>query len=373
MKVVCPKSVLLDALGVASSIVTSRSTLPILANVLIECGDKEISLTTTDLEIGLMIKIEATVEEKGCITIPAKNLLDKVRELPEDDVTLYTEESKVHIDCQRYSSTIMGIMKEEFPNPPEVDEKSFVKLPAKALHRMVSKTIISVSTESTRYSLNGILYEIKGSMLKLVATDGRRLSLIKGQIENLESYSKSMIIPSKANNELLKVLSGADDDTEVTIRLGDNFVAFICGAAVLTTRLVDGQFPDYEKVIPNSFEKRLKAPNDEIIKVTRRIAISSNEKRSSVKYSINTGSLTVSANDAERSDFAVEELPVEYEGKTIETAYNSRYLIEILKAVDSKDVVFEMNESVTPAMIRGADEDEYFSILMPMTLEEMSQ
>lgn len=356
---------LLDGLDTISSVVSSRPTLPILGNVLLDVKKKEIVLTATDLEVGIILRVEAQVRSEGKLTIPAKKLLEVVREMPGEDIHVESDTAaRLLIRSGSAEIKLLGLPPDEFPQLPEVKKEAEVKVGSQLLARMIRKTLYSVSSDETRYVLNGAYLVWEKGELKMVTTDGRRLAYIRQPLEGTGGKGEA-IVPTKALQELTKLISQRDD--EVTIVLGEGYAKFSVGTAMLTTRLIDGSFPDYEQVVPHSQDKKVVIEADAFLSAVKRAALIAADRSSSVRIDVKKGGLTISAASHELGE-AREEVPAKFDGEDLSVAYNARFLMDGLKNMDSKEVVLELSTALAPGVIRPVDDDKYLCVVMPIRL-----
>ena len=366
MKIICQKSVLAKAVGLAHNAVSSKSTLPILSNILFETNKKGVEVLGTDLEIGLRCFIEVEVVKPGAITIPAKKISDILRECPDQEVEISVDEgNRITIKCGKTLFKVMGLSREDFPNLPEIKNEKTLKIADKDLLDMIRKVHFAVSNDETRRVLNGALLAVEGDVIRMVSTDGHRLSLVTHKLGQAGEKS-SAIVPGKTLNELLKILDGGTDEIEVTFT--ENHVFFKKSNATLATRLIDGQFPNYEQVIPKKNEYALLAETQLLLQATRRVSTMASDKSNSVKLVLKTNSLTLTSNTPDVGE-AEEEMEVVYKGPEMTLAYNAKYLVDVLKVVETEKTEFRLSSALNPALIKpqgGGDEFEY--VVMPMRI-----
>ena len=336
---------LLESLDTLSSVVSSRPTLPILGNALVDVRKKEAVLTATDLEVGIVLRVEAQVRGEGRLTVPAKKLLDVVREMPGDEIHAESDSAaRLLLRSGSAEIKLLGLPPDEFPQLPEVKKEAEVKVGSQVLARMVRKTLYSVSSDETRYVLNGAYLVWEKGELKMVTTDGRRLAYIRQALEGTGGKGEA-IIPTKALQELTKLIGQREED--VSIVLGEGYARFSVGTATLTTRLIDGNFPDYEQVIPRSQDKKVVVEADAFLSAVKRASLIAADRSSSVRIDVKKGSLTLSAASHELGE-AREEVPAKFDGEGLSVAYNARFLMDGLKNMDTKEVVLELSTAVAP-------------------------
>ncbi len=374
MEITLPKSELNRALSITQSIVAKKTTMPILANVLLSVADGQLKISATDLEITAIVGAKAKVKSKGSTTVNGKIFADIVRELPEGDVTIkLTEGERVEIISKGSKLRMIGVSAEEYPSLPGIIFEPKSKLSSKQLLEMINKTIYSVSTDETRFNLNGVCFEIvndgkkKGaSILRMVATDGHRLALITRPAGDLK-FEGRVIVPRKGLAEIRKVLS-PDEDSPVGIDIKEGFLILESGDTRISMRLVDGEYPNYEQVIPKEKGVLATIPGTELSQALRRSALMVTDRGKCVKMDFNSGSLKISSSSPELGD-SVEELPITYTGKPLSIGFNALYILDFVASLgEAQNVVIELNGELGAGKF-GADSDEsYFGIVMPMRL-----
>jgi DNA polymerase-3 subunit beta len=369
MELVARKADLVRELQFFQQIVERKNTIPILANVLIEAGDEGVRLLATDLEVALQSRCEAAVSKPGSVTLPAKKLYEVVRALPESDVRLVTEKSggRVLVSAERFESHMPTQPREDFPSLPESGGGAVHTLKGTVLREMVAKTQFAITGEDTRYYLNGALLVVRPESMTLVATDGHRLALVNAERDAGASGSEEVkaILPRKTLLELSRLL--ADGDADVAYERGENHLFFQIGTRLLISRMIDGQFPAYEKVIPKHNDKRIEFERDRLTSAVRRVAILSNERSRAVKLALDKDRVEVTSSSPEFGE-AREPLPVEYAGPALTICFNAQYVLEFLNVVDSDVVVLELKDEVSQAVLKpvGAEGYDYTYVIMPM-------
>ncbi len=370
MKVVLTRGDLLKGISTVQSAVASKNTMPILANVLLEAREKKLELVATDLDMGIRCSVQAEVVDKGSITINAKKLSDIVRELPEASVDLEIDDShKMVLICQKSSFKIHGLPKDDFPILPEVKKDKVFRVKGSLIQEMIHKSIFAVSTDETRYVLNGVYFQAEGGKLRMVATDGHRLAFIQKKLEGKTEEKCSVIIPTKTLNELSKAVSdvgkGKEDEITVEITATDNQIKFVVDGVEIVSRLIEGQFPNYEQVIPKESDKKLEASTADLSAATRRVAILTSEKSNSIRYQVKGNKLTISSKTPDMGE-AKEEMDVNYKGEEISIAYNAKYVLDVLKNVGTEAVNIELTQPLSPGIIRPKGDSDYLCVIMPM-------
>lgn len=371
MELTFEKTALLDALQVLQGVASSRDTLPILKNVLIRAEEDRIECLATDLEIGIKMKVEGGITEDGAITVSAKKLGDIVKELPDEPIKVVTTANdRVEITCRDGVYKLIGMSDEEFPQLPSVEGHA-VSIGGDTLLDVLQKTKFAASTEEARYFLNGLYFNFLEDRTEIVATDGRCLALAHCEPLNAPSDVKGFIVPLKAVREIERTFQ---DSGEVDISVFENQILFTDGNATLTTRLVDGEYPNYAKIIPENSEGKTVVSKAQIQGATRRVALLSNPKNYLISLEMDTEEVRVSAKTPELGE-AYETLPVESGTGTVRIGFDARLLEEALSHIETESVSLEFSGALNPVLIKAHppdksdDRDNYISLIMPMRLE----
>lgn len=368
MEIKAKREGFLAALYWTQSIVERRNTMPILANVLFEAAKGSIRVTATDLEVGVRGEIEGDVVKEGTVTVNAKKIYEIIREVPNELVQLKRLENDwVEIRSGKSVFKIVGIDAKEFPQFPKFDSNALSTTPASTIREMIERTLFSVSTDETRYSLNGVFVEQgEGGKIRMVATDGHRLAFEEKSVGSF-GLTKGVILPRKGLAELKKLL---EDGTEGAVSLGfkENMALVTKDKIELFMRLIDGDFPDYTKVIPKGNPNLVKIEHDELLQALRRVSILSSERYKGVRMEFSDGKVAISANNPDLGE-AVEEIEAEYKGKPMSIGFNARYLIDVLGVLGGDgEIDIELKDELSPSVIRKAGVDSYLYVLMPMRL-----
>ena len=357
------------------SVVEKKGTMPILLNVLIEAQESSIFITATDLEIGIRGKYPAEILTSGKTTLSAKKIYEVIKELPENHVSLRVKENHwVEIKSGKSTFNIMGISADSFPSLPTYEEEGFMEVETEIFKEMVEKTIFAVSADESRYNLTGVFFIRKEKdspkEFRMVATDGYRLSLIDRSLgEEMKGLENGIILPKKGLVEMNKILeeAGKEGVKKIGISLkGNNFI-LKKDPVILIMRLLDAEFPDYRQVIPSASKRQIKMKRNEIQDSLRRVSILSSEKTRGVKFQFNDDFLELSSYNPEFGE-AKEELSVEYKGENLVVGFNSRFVMEVLNNLRSEEVVFEIEDNVSPAIIRPSDDERHTCVIMPMRI-----
>ncbi|MDD5449894.1 MAG: DNA polymerase III subunit beta [Candidatus Omnitrophica bacterium] len=367
MKVRCSKEILLNGVQVVYTTTTLKSTLPILSNILLETKKDTIRLTATDLDIGIINDVAVKIEMEGAVTIPAKRFFDIIKETPQDKEIIISAKKNniVNIECENLFFKLIGLPKEEFPKLPEFKDKDSVVIPQQLLKKMLTMTSFAMSYDQTRYVLNGSLFMIGPKTLKVAATDGRRLAVAEGAVQapkEFEKAPKNVIIPAKAVSELLRTLGGGDN---VKMTFSENQALFNLGQTTIISRLVEGEFPKYEQVIPKEAKDKLKVSSGKLFLAVKRASILTNQESQAIKLELFKDRLVVSKVTPELGE-SREELPVEYGGPGLVIGFNPNYLLDALKNLDKPDIAIEFSSPEKPAVIRT--EDGYVYVVLPMQI-----
>jgi len=362
MKFNVEKDLLLSAIQTVQNVITPKSALPILSNILMEIQGDKLRLTATDLDIGISCVIPVNIQEVGAITIPAKRFGDIVRELPSDKISVTTKKNNlVAIETESCQFKIMGLAREEFPKLPEFKDKEVIKLEQITLKEMLGLTSFAVSFDESRYILNGILFQISKNNLVMVATDGKRLSIVERKLKNDADREIRIIVPIKTIHELNRNLK---EEGELSLILGDNQVLFDLGSIVVISRLIEGEFPDYRQVIPPVSENKMRVAREQLLLAVKRAALLSTPDYQAVKFELFKNKLVVSKSTPDIGE-SREEVAVEYQGKEMAIGFNPGYVIDVLKNLQAEKLEMELNDSEKPGVIRT---NGHVYIVLPMRL-----
>ena len=367
MKINCTADELSKGVQTIQAALSSRTTLPILLNFLMETEKSKVKLVSTDLQMGVKHYIKAEIETEGSVTIPAKKFFDILHTLPADqDVRLtMDEESKVVVKCGRSRFVINGSPKSEYPVLPEFSKTAAFTVPSAELADMVRRTIFAASSDETRYVLNGVFWAASNGVLELVATDGRRLALVRRPVVGKDKEFRA-IIPTKILGELQRLLSQDEGaGAEVQVSVTENQVAFQTADTTMLSRLVEGSFPNYEQVVPVKKDVSLVFDTKALLTITKQAALCGIDRGGSVKFSLRKGALHVSASSQTLS--FDDEIPVDYKGAEITIAFNPQFVMEGLKAMGTDKVRMSLTTAVNPALFEPEGGVEgYKYVVMPM-------
>ena len=370
MKLSIERATLLKALAQAQSVVERRNTIPILANVLIEAEGASVSFRATDLDIEVVDRAPAMVERPGATTVSAVMLHEIIRKLPDGALVNLTEDAatgRLTITAGRSTFSLATLPKEDFPIMATSEYSSNFSAPAPVLRRLFDKAKFAISTEETRYYLNGVYMHVSSSdgaqVLRCVATDGHRLARIDAPLPEGAAGMPGVIVPRKTVGELRKLLD--DDEAQIAVSVSETKVRFATPVLTLTSKVIDGTFPDYTRVIPTGNTKRLEVDASEFAKAVDRVATVSSERSRAVKLSLDEDRLVLSVN-APDSGAAEEELAVAYGDERLEIGFNAKYLLEIASQVDRENAVFLFNSSGDPTLMREGNDMSAVYVVMPM-------
>jgi DNA polymerase III subunit beta len=366
MELVVRKNDLLRELQLFQGIVERKNTIPILANVLLEAKDGELKFLATDLEVALRSRCDATVTKPGALTLPAKKLYEIVKSLPDTDIRIAEDKSGVKVAADRFDSRIQTLPKDDFPTLPDGGANPTASLQGSALKEMVAKTQFAITGEDTRYFLNGAQFVLRGDSMSLVATDGHRLALVTVKRDgDADAPEVKAILPRKTLGELGRLLT--EGDTAVSYERGENHLFFEVGGRKLISRMIDGQFPAYERVIPKGNDKHIEFERERLTNAVKRVALLSNERSRAVKFQIDKGKVDVTSSSPELGE-AHETLPVDYDGTSLQICFNAQYVLDFLSAVSSDVVSLDLKDEVSQAVMKpvGVEGYDYTYVIMPM-------
>ncbi|HVU28610.1 MAG TPA: DNA polymerase III subunit beta [Verrucomicrobiae bacterium] len=368
MNLTITKDQILTGLQAVQNVVGSRTTLPILSNVLLRADKDRLELTATDLDVTVTCSVEAKVKKTGATTVPVKKLFGIVRELGGSEIDIEVDEKNVcAVRCNSSFYKIHGLSADEFPPLPKFKDDRKVSLQQETVKTMLKKSSFAVSTDETRYVLNGIFINLKDNKMTMVATDGRRLALVDEEVDISEKSEGEFIVPAKAVNELNRLMQ---DKGEVEIKFAENQASFALKddkgfCVLLVTKLIEGNYPNYKQVIPAEAKERIALVREEFLQALRRAEIMTSDKANSVKLAFGKNNLAITANAPEVGE-ARETLAVNYKGKEMAIAFNPRYLIEALNALTEDEVFFELIDELSPGVLKI--NGPFLYVVMPMRL-----
>lgn len=356
-------------LGLVQTVVEKRHTIPILSHILIESTEKGIVLCGTDLDVSLRTECPAEVLQEGSLTVQARKLFEIVRNLPEAEIHLKGEENhRVSLECERSRFKIAGLSRENFPEVP-LFKGARLAIPSEILKTAIERTIFATTQEESRYALSGVQLEVfDDGRLRLVATDGHRLTFIETKMELPEGFEGlKVLIPKKALAECARLLSESDESVELDT--DENHIYFRVGHRQLVSRLLAGQFPNYEMVLPKDNHRIVQLSGEAFAAALRRVSLVSDERSRAVRLIVSPGRIELSCQRADEDEEAREDVLASYEGEEFEIGFNSQYLLDYFAVAPSGDARLEFKDSQGPALIRpGSDEYDYRYVVMPMRI-----
>ena len=364
------------ALGRSQGIVEKKSTMPILSHVLLEAKKGQLVVSATDLDLAVSSEHDKNVEvlKEGALAVSARHLYDIVRALPEQQVTLKRAQNNyLEVRSGPSEFRIVGLPAEDFPALPRFEKVAFTDVDATLLLEMIERTFFAVSTDETRYNLNGVYFEPTAEALRLVATDGHRLSLAERPTSGTFGLKRGVILPKKGLQELRKLLAevaeAGEEKIETKLGFVENSAIFRRPGVILSMRLIEGLFPDYRQVIPKAGEKVVRVGRDRLLETLRRVSLLSSDKAHAVKLELGKGTLRVMSQNPDLGE-AKEEVPVDYAGEPLKIGFNARYLTDVLGVVRSKDVLLELADDLSPGVVKGGDEADqgFTAVVMPMRI-----
>ena len=362
----------LKSLQKVQGIVEKKTSMPILSNILLEASENTLTVIATDLEVALKATYPAKVERPGSITLSAKKLYEIVKELPDSEIAFATKENDwIEIVCGKVRFNIVGLPADEFPKTANVNNDQLVEIEAGLLRTMIEKTSYAICNDETKYNLNGIFTKVErndsGQMLTMVATDGHRLSVASGSFTGQTSSQllKGVILPKKGVLEIKKIT----DEGDGLLKFGfiDTSAVLVKGETTLSMRLVDGEFPDYTRVIPTANEVIVTIRREELIHSVRRMAILSSEKFKGIMLEITKEGIKISSSNPELGD-AMEELDAGYDGVPLAVRFNAKYLLDVLMVADSQNILMKFKNELSPSIVKPEGSNEYLAVIMPMRL-----
>jgi len=365
MKISAEREKILSPLQTVIGVVERRQTMPILANVLLSAKNDRLSVTATDLEVELVASANVSVQQNGEITVPGRKFLDICRALPEGAaISLVVEADKVTVKAGRSRFTLSTLPASDFPTVDEINAQQTLRLAQADFRRLLDKTHFSMAQQDVRYYLNGMLLEVDGKNLRAVATDGHRLALCEIELPSKAKSAQQVIVPRKGVLELQRIL-GSEGDVDLAI--GTNHIRAQIGEVRFTSKLIDGRFPEYSRVIPAQPTRQVRADRDLLRSSLQRTAILANEKYRGIRLALKTNTLTIQAHNPEQEE-AEEELEVTYGGEDLEVGFNVNYLLDALAAVDGDQVVIGLTDANSSCLVHAPESTHSRYVVMPMRL-----
>ena len=364
MKIICNQKLLANKIGISQKAINGKTTLELLKGILLSAKDGQLKLTGYDLEIGIETYTQAEVIEEGEIVVNARLFGDIIRKLPDSFVEIETDaENNVYINCLNSRFKIKGESAKEYPRLPEVNEEDLYNIPQDLLKNMIKQTVFAISQDQTKPILMGELLEIVDGDISLVAIDGYRLAVRSCKIDNIINNAK-VIIPGKALNDVNSLLSSEED---VKVGFDEKNAIFIINDTKIITRLLEGDFIDYKKLLPREYNSKVKLKTKELLNsIERASLLSQSEKNNLIKLSIRDNVMAITSNTDKGNVY--EEVNLELTGEYLDIAFNSRYFLEGLKNIDSEEIFIEFTTNINPCIIRPADDVKYTYLLLPVRI-----
>jgi DNA polymerase-3 subunit beta len=369
MKYKITRDNLQQGLAAVSASIPTRTTLPVLSNILVEARDGSVAMSGTDLDIAVSVTVPADVEDEGSLTVPAKKLQELARELPEHPVRMSTKGDRLELTCGRASFRLNGMPRDEFPTFPSVDFAQSWNVKGSVLHELIRQTSFAVSTEESRPILNGVLWQLTEDSMRMVATNGHRLARMGVAATSKGTPRADLIVPPKALAQVER-LFGGDDDVEVA--RSENHIGFRKDGTRVFTRLIEGPYPNYEQVIPKDNDKHAIADRNTLTQALRRMAVVASDQTHRVRLSFTTNTLRFAVETPDLGE-AHEDLEVEYGGEPMDIGFNANYLLEVLRYMPGDDVKLtfkapERAATIEPVSRDGRDAPDYLCLVMPLRL-----
>lgn len=375
MKFEIDKKELFKGVSLMQSVTGRKTTLPILTHIHIEGEKDSIFFTATDLETGLREELKAAIDQKGKASVSAKKLYEIVKELPEETIHIQKRENHwITIQCGKSIFNLAGLDPDEYPSLPAYQDEFFSTVSTKVVKEMIEKTAFAASNEESRYHLNGILLiqtqQGGKEVMRMVATDGHRLSMIDREAQTIRGLEKGIIIPKRGILEIKKILGEGDGEEKLDIYFNKTHGFFKMGKSLMVIRLIDGEYPEYEEVIPKGNDKKVVMNREKIYGCLRRVSTMASERVEGIKFSLKKNLLELSSYHQDFGD-AMEEVEVFYEGPPLEIGFNARYLIEAISAMDTEEIMMELKDDGSPGIIKpesSKEASQQLCIVMPMRI-----
>ena len=366
MKFKIDREVLLKPLQQVIGVVERRQTLPVLGNLLIIAGNKGLEITATDLEVEIQARIEVDIEEGGEITLPARKFIDICKALPENAlIQLSIKDQKATIHSGKSRFTLTTLPAADFPLVDKVQSESRFMIQQNKLRELIDRTHFCMAQQDVRYYLNGLMLEISRNHIRAVATDGHRLALCDMQADVATTESRQVIVPRKGIQELLRLTEDSDESVEVNV--SSNHIRIQNVTTCFTSKLVDGRFPDYDRVVPKGGDKQIVADRELFRQALSRTSILSNEKYRGIRLNLDKNILKIQAHNPEQEE-ADDEFEIEYDGGSLEIGFNVTYLLDVLASIRSEQVEITLSDSNSSCLIREPGSNQYRYVVMPMRL-----
>lgn len=368
MKFICEQGNFLKALNQVSRIVSARTTLPILSNILVSVTKDKIFLSSTDLEVAVTAQAEGKIEQEGRLTIPARLLSDFITNNHDKTISFSTpKENVLNLKSEHFEAKIIGISAEEYPTIPEMPKENVLNIEAKELLEATKKTVIATANDETRPVLAGIYFQFDGKVLTMAATDSFRLAEKKIALKE-EINDKKFIVPMRTMTEVLRLMSSIEGEN-VTISFTENQIAFKIGKTEVVSRLIEGAFPNYGQIIPEKFKISIIADFNTLNDAVKMSALFSKNSANNIKLNVKDGALTIISQAAETGE-ATSSIPAEITGGGITVAFNARYILDVLQILSSEKITINLNDESSAGMITTKEDKNYLYIAMPLRLDQ---
>jgi len=365
MKLSVTRDSLHSGMGAVSATIPTKTTLPVLSNILLVAKDGKLTLSGTDLDISVSVSIEAEIEKEGSVTVPAKKFAEIARELPAAPVHIHADGVEIRIESGKSRFKLFGLPTEEFPSFPEVDSGDSWSMQASDLHELISKTSFAVSSEESRPILNGVLWQLRDRTASMVATNGHRLARLTVPLEGGGAPETDLIVPPKALQQVARLF---EKEGEISVSRSQNHLAFRTSLRSVYTRLIEGPYPNYQQVIPTDNDKKATASREGLAAAIRRMAVVASDQTHRVRMSFTEGTLSFRVQTPDLGE-AEEEMAVDYGGEPLEIGFNANYLLEVLRYMPGEDVLVEFKAPERAATFRPAGgELDYLCLVMPLRL-----
>lgn len=364
MKFICPKNVLQESISIAQKAVTGKSTLPVLEGLLLTAEDNMVTFIGSDNDLSIETKCNAEVLENGSIVVDAKIFGEIIRKLPNDNVEVFSSENNtIQISCQKSNFTLLHMNAEDYPKLPNINENMIFSVNQGILKNMIKSTIFAIAQDETRPILTGVLFEVKDNNLNLVALDGYRLALRNEFLETENTISS--VIPGKALNEISKILD--DNENVVNITFTTNHILFNLGNTRIISRLLEGEFIKYSSIIPEEFNLKIIAKRTELLNCIERASLMAKEGNTNlIKLNIQEDNLIITSNS--QLGKVKEELNIILQGQPLQIAFNSKYLIDVMKIIEAEEITMEFTSSVSPCVVKNKNSDNCIYLVLPVRL-----
>lgn len=367
MKVIISRTELVQLIGTIQGVIPSKPAVPILANILIEAFNGNLIISGTDLMVSTRSQTIANVVEEGAITLPAKRFFQLVREMTAQEVTIESKPGNIiHVRSGNSEFHINGIHKSEFPSMPDMTQEESFSINGTTLKKMLTKSVFAAAREDSRHVLNGVLMHVEETRVTFIATDGKRLAKIHTPIQMEEKHKHNYLIPLKACEEMMKMIK---DDEEINIFLLSDKVSLEMGSTTLVTKLLSGDYPDTDRVIPSDSTKKVTLHREELMSLLKQISLFTSEKNQSVRFILNQGELILIANRSEIGDGKVS-MPIDYSGEKFEIAFNPFFFHDILRHSEDETVSFSITNPYNPGLITDSTTAQF--VIMPMRLTSLA-